>query len=277
MADKTNILDTLRENLADEFFSEAIYPHLIKRFEALGEDISIYDITIADDKKSLVITTKDRGDDINDEHFYGSAGSLYLGLDDGQVYCTHITQQYNHKNELRYGWMTHIGEQVFTDAVSYVYGLDGKKTYNSWYSDDAVLVSERNRFDSTADLLASTRPSFEKGKMTELPRNQFAPFTNYWERYAGTSVYREHGRSPIHGEYSEIGVTFDGHIEDQTFVRESYGRLYYHKSLPTTETELAKEMDRLRSECYNEETHEFNETRFRDGLRDFEASLTREY
>ena len=52
MADKTNILDTLRENLADEFFSEAIYPHLLKRFEALGEDISIYDITIADDKKS---------------------------------------------------------------------------------------------------------------------------------------------------------------------------------------------------------------------------------
>lgn len=276
MAEKRNILDTLRGGLSEEFYSEKIYPILLKRFEALGEDVSKYNITISDDKKSLVITTKEFKD-IKAESFHGNSAMLYLGLTDGQVYCTHITQAYNHRNELRYGWMTHIGEQVFTDAVSHIYDMDGTKVYNSWYSDDAVLVTQGDGFASTEEMLESTRPTFEEGKMTDLPRNQYAPFTNYWERYAGTSVYREHGRSPIHGEYSELGVTFDGKLEDKTYVQESYGRFAYHRSLPITEEEIVQEMERLRNESYNEETNEFNETRFRNGLSDFEAEARREY
>lgn len=143
-----------------------------------------------------------------------------------------IKKSYAPQNELRYGWMTEVGLNMFTDARSAIFDKDGLCTYESWYSDENKYyeVSGDKSTEYIMEAIKKTTPKYdEKGTMIGGPESSFRPFTNINERIGKTRVIHRHGRSPINGEYSQVGVKYnaDGNEKEEYFLEENNGKVYY--------------------------------------------------
>ncbi len=139
-------------------------------------------------------------------------------------------RQYEPNCEEKNGIQTQISVDLFTEISSDVYNND-KKMYSSWYSDDNVCfgVGMKNIPDdkeSIAKYFEETSPKYQNGILISGPKNSYAPFFNFWQRYGNTNVFRSYGRTPMSGKYSEIGITFDNNERDQKLLEESYGTIY---------------------------------------------------
>ena len=139
---------------------------------------------------------------------------------------------YAPNSELRYGFMTNVGLDMFTQTYSYIYDQKERLLYQSFFSDDNKYYGSNNMplvFNKEAlqEYFADTNPIYDKGHLISLPNSMYQPFSNIWQRYGETNVVREYGRDPIQGEYSEIKITFDDDsYKDIHLLCERYGQIF---------------------------------------------------
>ncbi len=180
-------------------------------------------------------------------------------------------KEYNPNVELRNGFREEVALNVFTKSRSFVFDEDDLLVYSSSFSDDNKYVGKNDMpldYSETTlkEYFKETTPIYDKGRIARPPKDSYQPFTNQRERYGKTSVIREFGRSPIHGEYSDIKITFDDNSRDDIKVlEESYGTFYRKgREMKVSDEE---EIVRILDESFKESQETgFDEIDFRESL-----------
>ena len=164
-----------------------------------------------------------------------------------------ISKNYNPQYELRYGYRTEVGLNMFTDASSAIFDENGLCIYHSWYSDDNKYCdfSDERSLDYIKTAIKKTTPKYDKkGMIAEDPESSYRPFINIWERIGKTRVIHSHGRTPIVGEYSDVGVIYsdNGKEKEKYFLKENHENVYSEEngwfgSLKTVASEIESLID----------------------------------
>lgn len=144
-----------------------------------------------------------------------------------------VKKDYSPQYEIRYSFRQMVGLNIFTQAYNYVFNKNEQLISSSNFTDENKYYGNNN-IDILKDDVASikkyiddTTPKYIDGYYVENPKSCYAPFVNTWNRYMGTHVYKNSGRSPINGEYSSIGITFDDEKNrDIDLLSESNGQIY---------------------------------------------------
>ncbi len=111
--------------------------------------------------------------------------------------------------------------------------IDDNETFGSFNS-GALDYSE----NSLKEYFEETTPIYNQGRIKYSAKTVSQPFIDEWERYGKTNVVRDHGRTPIHGEYSDILVTFEDPTQsDIRLLKESYGHFYLEGKTVTMDNE----------------------------------------
>ena len=199
--------------------------------------------------------------------------------ENNEVSISTISQSYCYRDEVRYHFMQRVGYEVFTQSNSLILDSNGLKLYSSWFSDEAKIEDpEGTRYSSTQELLMDTRPTIENGVLKDLPNTTYAPFSNYWQRYKNSNIYRDWGRSPINGEYSNIGITFNEKMKDIHVIKTSYGRTYYqNRRICANEEDIIRELQSLFNESYDKNNNIFDDHNFYYGLQQYQDEVNAEY
>lgn len=271
-----NLLETIKTKINPLFFKDEILSEINKTLKDF--DIKDAEVIISNDGNRVEI--KHPMKELSENTHTSNVSNAVLEINDtNEVSISSISQSYCYRNEVRYGWMQRVGYEVFTQSISKIIDSDGLKLYSSWFSDEAKLEDpEGKRYSSTEELLKDTCPTIENGILKDLPHSMTAPFTNYWKRYEKSNVYRDWGRSPINGEYSNVGITFNGKMEDKDIVKSNYGRTYYQsRKICAPEEDIIKELQILFDESYDKKTNSFDEHNFYYGLEQFQNSVNAKY
>lgn len=203
----------------------------------------------------------------------GSYFEMTYGYDEETKERSLVVQnkEYDPTYELRYGFREEVGLDIFTKSRSFVFDEDDMLVYSSSFSDDNKYYGiYKMPLDyspaSLEEYFKETSPIYEKGRIVRSPESSYQPFRNERERYGKTAVIREFGRSPIHGEYSEVKLTFDDNSHDDIRVlEESYGSYYYQGREIKTADE--KEIIETLDETFKESVDKgFDELEFRDAI-----------
>lgn len=274
--EEKNLLDSLKGKINSLFYKNEI----IVQINKLIGDFSLEDAQITINNNGNHVEIKYPLKELNENNHTSQTGSVMLDINENnQISISTISQSYCYRNEVRYGWMQRVGYEVFTQSNSLILDNNGVKQYSSWFSDEARIEDpEGKRYSSTKELLKDTCPTIEKGILKELPRTMYAPFSNYWQRYENSNVYREWGRGPIHGEYSKIGITFNDKLSDIEIIKESYGRTYYQsRKICANEEDVISKLQELFKESYNPSTNKFDDHNFYYGLQQYQDEVNAEY
>ena len=220
--DRENILEYLESN----YRHLPCYPQLLEYAEKSLKDNLEFQL----DGNELGVTIKS----IIENAERGTFGLVKItrNPESGDMSIISVRKEYSPQNEVRYGFMTEVGLNMFTDANSAVFDKDGVCTYTSWFSDENKYyeTAENQDKDYIMTAIKKTTPKYDsKGKFVEGPESSYRPFTNIQERINNTRVIHRHGRSPINGEYSDVGVIYkgdDGKEKEQYFLKENHGKVY---------------------------------------------------
>ena len=139
-------------------------------------------------------------------------------------------KQYSPNYQLINGFNENAGIDMFTEINSYVYN-ENMRVYSSWYSDDnkyygSEIKNLPSDKQSITKYIEETSPKYKNGIFISGAKKAYQPFIDIWQRYGNTNVIRKYGRSPINGEYSKIGITFDNDMFDQLLLEENNGFIY---------------------------------------------------
>ena len=219
--DRENILEYLRV----KYEHLPCYPQILKHVETTLKEHLNFQL----DENELGVTIKSIIDNVE----RGSFALIKINKDptNDDISVISVKKEYNPQNEVRYGWMTEVGLNMFTDASSAIFDKNGLCLYRSWYSDENKYhdVPEDKTPDSIMTAISKTTPKYNsKGAFVEDPESSYRPFTNIWERVDKTRVIHRHGRSPINGQYSDVGIVYtaDGKEKEEYFLQENHGRVY---------------------------------------------------
>lgn len=263
-----NVLDSLRGQINPVFFNNQITNKL-----QFNVDFSQYAVTVSNSGNTVNVAPKRLNTPDGIPH---RVDFIEFGYNPTSrtVYYNVVSQSYCiHQN--RYPVSPEPYAEVFVQSSSEVIKLDGTTQYTSWYSDEARVHQPTIDLANInlAQLLANTSPLFNEGVMIESPIYAYAPFSSFSERYPGTHVVREYGRNPMHGEHSNIGITFDReNISNFLPVKESYGRLaFYGDSIPVETEELVEKMEEIYGQTFDGQN--FDQDEFTRKLLDYQQTV----
>lgn len=220
--DREKILEYLESN----YGHLPCYPQLLEYAEKSLKNNFEFQL----DKNELGVTIKS----IIENPERGSFGVVKItrNPESGDIGIISVKKEYAPQNEVRYGFMTEVGLNMFTDANSAVFDKDGVCTYTSWFSDENKYykTAEHKDTDYIQTAIKETTPKYDsKGKFVNGPDSAYRSFTDIQERITKTRVIHRHGRSPINGEYSDVGVIYKddaGKEKEQYFLHENHGKVY---------------------------------------------------
>lgn len=270
------LLDCLRDKINPLFFKDEIFC----KISELLKNFKIDDVQIILTKNGNHVEIKYPLMELNETNNSSHMDNAILDINENnEISISTISQSYCYRNEVRHGWMQRVGYEVFTQSNSLILDSNGLQMYSSWFSDEANIEDpDGNRYSSTEELLKDTCPTVENGILKELPHTMSAPFSNYWQRCGKSNVYKEWGRGPIHGEYSKLGITFNGKLADKDIIKTSYGRTYYqNRKICAQEEDVIKELRTLFNETYDKTTNTFDEHNFYYGLQQYQDEVNAEY
>lgn len=134
--------------------------------------------------------------------------------------------------------------ELLTRSKSIVFDENDLIVYRSSFIDDNESFGSFNSGaldyseNSLKEYFEETTPIYNQGRIMYSAKTASQPFIDEWERYGKTNVVRDHGRTPIHGEYSDILVTFDDPTQsDLKLLKESYGQFYLEGKTITMDNE----------------------------------------
>lgn len=159
---------------------------------------------------------------------------VYKDRETGDVSVISVEKDYSPQYEVRHGFRTEVGINMFTVANSAVFDRDGRFSYRSWYSDENKYceVPEAKSMESLLKTIQETTPKYDKkGILKDGPSSAYRPFTDIVERIGKTRVVHNYGRSPIEGEYSKVGVVYQGGKGEKEayFLSENHGQVYLQR------------------------------------------------
>ena len=242
-------LEQILQYLKEKYENLPCYPQILSYAERALKNWQKFKVDEKDDGVRI--------SSIIDEIERGSFGLLRVREDKetGEISVISIKKEYMPQYELRYGWSTEVGLNMFTDSSTATFDKDGLRTNGTWYSDeDKYYQLEEKSVEGIAKAIKDTSPKYdERGVIVGNPESSYRPFTNIWERIGKTRVVHRHGRSPIDGEYSDVGVTYkneDGKEEEKYFLSENQGRVYQEgRGWFGTLEEVASQIEPLIDEC----------------------------
>ncbi len=133
---------------------------------------------------------------------------------------------------------------ILTRSKSIVFDEDDLIVYRSSFIDDNETFGSFNSGaldyseNSLKEYFEETTPIYNQGRIMYSAKSASQPFVDEWERYGKTHVVRDHGRTPIHGEYSDVLVTFEDPTQsDIKLLKESYGQFYLEGKTITLDNE----------------------------------------
>ena len=147
---------------------------------------------------------------------------------DTSIYA--VKKDYSPHDEVRYGWMTRVGEYIYTEARTMIFDKNGQWKYRSRFADEnRYFDGDLRSIEDVVTAMQETTPTYDKkGMIVKGPEHSYAPFTDVQERITKRIIH-EHGRSPIDGEYSYVCAELDskdGRKRYSQILRENHGMLY---------------------------------------------------
>ena len=258
---RTDIMKEIKKHLDSKLFSKEI----IDCLDNFLLDYPEYEIEIVGNN-CYIESVINEGDN-------GNYFRIVIKYDEESKTNSIVTEEkeYAPFYETRYGIRDQVSLNMFSTVNSYVFDENGTMLYNSWYSDENRYFGSDNMpipvdKDSLKEYFKQTSPKYKDGKYFTGPESAYRPFNNIWERYGKTSVYHQHGRNPIKGEYSMIGVyglDMDG-VREHELLQESYGTIYSRNGdveIEDIDTLIIK-LDEL-----------FNKHKKDDGVLDYESFM----
>lgn len=213
-------MELVNDEPLKSFLSETLIGEIDKNIDYFGD----YEIRFIDNVLSIYTNIKDG---LNGDYLEIKA-SKNKETNYRNILVTR--KQYSPNYQMINGFNESAGIDIFTEINSYVYN-ENMKVYSSWYSDDNKyfgfeiknLPSDK---ESIAKYIEETSPKYKNGILISGAKKAYQPFTDIWQRYGNTNVIRKYGRSPINGEYSKIGITFDNDMLNQMLLEENHGLIY---------------------------------------------------
>lgn len=248
------------------FFNDINQERVNKIFSLFEKERSKVNVSITPDGNEIYLGLKN---ELNDCNGFIKLGIVSYNEETNEVSLVFITKEYNdaYENNLS------VGLAVLTSAKSEIYDEFGVKIYESTYSDEVILID-----DNIDEMVTVTTPIYSQGRMVEEPLLVYKPFINVWERYKNTHVYHEHGKSPIKGDFSDIGIQYDINEDKIKLISDIRGSfIYSNEFLPGSEDDIVIMLEDAYKKTYDMESDDFFDYERREIIDDIISNYIDKY